>query len=201
MAVQRRIDIDIGHILIEETCFPQTAIALAPKTEAHYGDVDWIRKVLNHQLTNTLHSKADDVKRAIELRLTEKNIDFTEHFDTEIELLRECEEVAKTHPGFWTGRVCEVGAAPGFTVQGDCKECGSGDDGVYDIRRVVSGLGSDGETLGYMLAVALGGPTIWIDTFRELVTGTWGFTQVEVEYNPAFTRILNNYYNGMLEGR
>lgn len=47
---------------------------------------------------------------------------------------------------------------------------------TYDIRYL---LDSTKSFLGAEILVAGGGPTIWVDTFREVVTGWWGSDKVE----------------------
>ena len=47
---------------------------------------------------------------------------------------------------------------------------------THDIRYLVS---SDKSFLGAEILVAGGGPTIWVDTFREQVTGWWGSDRVQ----------------------
>ena len=49
-------------------------------------------------------------------------------------------------------------------------------DNTYDIRYLVS---SDKSFMGAEILVAGGGPTIWVDTFREQVTGWWGTDRVQ----------------------
>ena len=49
-------------------------------------------------------------------------------------------------------------------------------EGTYDIRYYVD---SRKEYLGAEILVAGGGPTIWGDTFREVVTGWWGTDKVQ----------------------
>ena len=47
---------------------------------------------------------------------------------------------------------------------------------TYDIRYL---LDSSRRFLGAEILVAGGGPTIWVDTFREQVTGWWGSDRVQ----------------------
>tara|TARA_Y100001937_G_C6995058_1_gene273846 strand:- start:116 stop:427 length:312 start_codon:yes stop_codon:yes gene_type:complete len=61
-------------------------------------------------------------------------------------------------------------------------------EGTYDIRYLVS---SDRRFLGAEILVAGGGPTIWVDTFREQVTGWWGADRVEWYYQDNMG--LNDY--------
>ena len=49
-------------------------------------------------------------------------------------------------------------------------------DGVYNIRWI---LNQDKSYRAAELMVAGGGPTIWVDTFREQVTGWWGTDRVQ----------------------
>ena len=63
---------------------------------------------------------------------------------------------------------------------------------VYDIRYIV-----DREKRYYSaeLMVAGGGPTIWVDTFREQVTGWWGTDRVQWYYQDNIG--LNDYCEEM----
>ena len=63
---------------------------------------------------------------------------------------------------------------------------------VYDIRYIV-----DREKRYYSaeLLVAGGGPTIWVDTFREQVTGWWGTDRVQWYYQDNLG--LNDYMEEM----
>ena len=58
----------------------------------------------------------------------------------------------------------------------------------YDIRYLVS---SDKRFMGSEILVAGGGPTIWVDTFREQVTGWWGTDRVQWYYQDNMG--LNDY--------
>jgi hypothetical protein len=49
-------------------------------------------------------------------------------------------------------------------------------DKTYDIRYLVD---HDKNFMGAEILVAGNGPTIWVDTFREQVTGWWGSDRVE----------------------
>ena len=50
---------------------------------------------------------------------------------------------------------------------------------VYDIRYIVD---REKRYMGAELLVAGGGPTIWVDTFRDQVKGWWGSDKVIVSY-------------------
>lgn len=63
---------------------------------------------------------------------------------------------------------------------------------VYDIRYLVD---SQKRFLGAELMVAGGGPTIWVDTFREQVTGWWGSDRVQWYYQDNIG--LNDYCEEM----
>ena len=63
---------------------------------------------------------------------------------------------------------------------------------TYDIRYLVS---SDKNFLGSEILVAGGGPTIWVDTFREQVTGWWGTDRVQWYYQDNLG--LNDYMEEM----
>ena len=59
---------------------------------------------------------------------------------------------------------------------------------TYDIRYLVD---SSKRFFGAELLVAGGGPTIWVDTFREQVTGWWGSDRVQWYYQDNLG--LNDY--------
>ena len=59
---------------------------------------------------------------------------------------------------------------------------------TYDIRYL---LDSSKRFLGAEILVAGGGPTIWVDTFREQVTGWWGTDRVQWYYRDNMG--LNDY--------
>ena len=59
---------------------------------------------------------------------------------------------------------------------------------TYDIRYL---LDSSKRFLGAEILVAGGGPTIWVDTFREQVTGWWGTDRVQWYYQDNIG--LNDY--------
>jgi len=63
---------------------------------------------------------------------------------------------------------------------------------VYNIRYLVD---QNKMFLGAELLVAGGGPTIWVDTFREKVTGWWGSDRVEWYYQDNIG--LNDYLEEM----
>ena len=63
---------------------------------------------------------------------------------------------------------------------------------TYDIRYLVS---SDKSFLGAEILVAGGGPTIWVDTFREQVTGWWGSDRFEYYFQDNLD--LNGYCEEM----
>ena len=65
-------------------------------------------------------------------------------------------------------------------------------EGVYDIRYIVD---REKRYLGAELMVAGGGPTIWVDTFREQVTGWWGSDRVQWYYQDNIG--LNDYFEEM----
>ena len=66
-------------------------------------------------------------------------------------------------------------------------------EGVYDIRYLVD---REKRYLGAELLVAGGGPTIWVDTFREQVTGWWGTDRVQWYYqdNMGLNYYLEDLY-------
>ena len=59
---------------------------------------------------------------------------------------------------------------------------------TYDIRYL---LDSSRRFLGAEILVAGGGPTIWVDTFREQVPGWWGADRVQWYYQDNMG--LNDY--------
>ena len=61
-------------------------------------------------------------------------------------------------------------------------------EGTYDIRSLVDG---QKRFLGAEILVAGGGPTIWVDTFREQVTGWWGTDKVQIYFQDNLG--LNDY--------
>tara|TARA_R100000655_G_C2849960_1_gene169344 strand:- start:63 stop:377 length:315 start_codon:yes stop_codon:yes gene_type:complete len=65
-------------------------------------------------------------------------------------------------------------------------------DNVYSIRYLVD---QNKMFLGAELLVAGGGPTIWVDTFRERVTGWWGTDRVQWDYQDNIG--LNDYCEEM----
>ena len=72
-------------------------------------------------------------------------------------------------------------------------EAGRFMEGVYDIRYLVD---REKRFMGAELLVAGGGPTVWVDTFREQVTGWWGTDRVEWYYqdNIGLNDYLENLY-------
>ena len=65
-------------------------------------------------------------------------------------------------------------------------------EGTYDIRYLVD---RDKRFMGAEILVAGGGPTIWVDTFREQVTGWWGTDRVQWYYQDNMG--LNDYMEEM----
>ena len=65
-------------------------------------------------------------------------------------------------------------------------------DGVYSIRYLVD---QNKMFLGAELMVAGGGPNIWVDTFREQVTGWWGTDRVQWYFQDNMG--LNDYCEEM----
>ena len=63
---------------------------------------------------------------------------------------------------------------------------------IYDIRYLVA---QDKSFLGAEILVAGGGPTIWVDTFREQVTGWWGSDRVQWYFQDNLG--LNDYCEEM----
>ena len=52
--------------------------------------------------------------------------------------------------------------------------------------------------LGAEILVAGGGPTIWVDTFREQVTGWWGTDKVQIYFQDNLG--LNDYCGDLYDG-
>ena len=65
-------------------------------------------------------------------------------------------------------------------------------EGTYDIRYLVD---RDKRFLGAEIMCAGGGPTIWVDTWRDQVKGWWGGDKVIVSY--ADNLGLNDYCEEM----
>ena len=70
----------------------------------------------------------------------------------------------------------------------DSKTASAWMEDTYDIRYLVD---SSKRFLGAEILVAGGGPTIWVDTFREQVTGWWGSARVQWYYQDNLG--LNDY--------
>ena len=66
---------------------------------------------------------------------------------------------------------------------------------TYDIRYL---LDSSKRFLGAEILVAGGGPTIWVDTFREQVTGWWGTDKVQIYFQDNLG--LNDYCGDLYDG-
>ena len=62
----------------------------------------------------------------------------------------------------------------------------------YDIRYLVD---REKRFMGAEILVAGGGPTIWVDTFKEQVTGWWGADRVEWYFQDNMG--LNDYMEEM----
>ena len=65
-------------------------------------------------------------------------------------------------------------------------------ENTYDIRYLVD---QNKMFLGAEILVAGGGPTIWVDTFREKVTGWWGSDRFEYYFQDNIG--LNDYCEEM----
>ncbi len=65
-------------------------------------------------------------------------------------------------------------------------------EGTYDIRYLVD---REKRFMGAEILVAGGGPTIWVDTFREKVTGWWGSDCFEYYFQDNLG--LNDYCEEM----
>ena len=87
-------------------------------------------------------------------------------------------------------RMC-VGIADSITSP-DEQSAGEWMEGTYDIRYLVDG---SKRYLGAEILCAGGGPTIWVDTFREQVTGWWGSDRVQWYFQDNLG--LNDYMEEM----
>ena len=65
-------------------------------------------------------------------------------------------------------------------------------EGTYDIRYLVD---REKRYLGAEILVAGGGPTIWVDTFDQLVKGYWGTDRVQWHFQDNLG--LDNYCEEM----
>ena len=74
----------------------------------------------------------------------------------------------------------------------DEQSAGEWMEGTYDIRYLVD---SRKRYLGAEILCAGGGPTIWVDTFREQVTGWWGTDKVRIYFQDNLG--LNDYCEEM----
>jgi len=74
----------------------------------------------------------------------------------------------------------------------DEQSAGEWMEGTYDIRYLVD---SQKRFLGAEILCAGGGPTIWVDTFREQVTGWWGSDHVQIYFQDNLG--LNDYCEEM----
>ena len=74
----------------------------------------------------------------------------------------------------------------------DSKTASAWMENTYDIRYLVD---RDKSFLGAEILVAGGGPTIWVDTFREQVTGWWGSDRVQWYFQDNLD--LNGYCEEM----
>ena len=88
-------------------------------------------------------------------------------------------------------RMCK-NIADGITSPEEGETAARGMEDTYDIRYLVS---ADKSFLGAEILVAGGGPTIWVDTFREQVTGWWGTDHVQWYYQDNMG--LNDYMEEM----
>ncbi len=90
-------------------------------------------------------------------------------------------------------RMC-VNIADSITSPDD-QSAGEWMEGTYDIRYLVN---QDKSFLGAEILCAGGGPTIWVDTFREQVTGWWGSDRVQIYFQDNLG--LNDYCGDMYDG-
>ena len=74
----------------------------------------------------------------------------------------------------------------------DEQSAGEWMEDTYDIRYLVD---SQKRYLGAEILCAGGGPTIWVDTFREQVTGWWGTDKVQIYFQDNLG--LNDYCEEM----
>ena len=87
-------------------------------------------------------------------------------------------------------RMC-VNIADSITSPDD-QSAGQWMKSTYDIRYLVD---SQKRFLGAEILCAGGGPTIWVDTFREQVTGWWGTDKVRIYFQDNLG--LNDYCEEM----
>ena len=87
-------------------------------------------------------------------------------------------------------RMC-VNIADSITSPDD-QSAGQWMESTYDIRYLVD---SQKRFLGAEILCAGGGPTIWVDTFREQVTGWWGTDKVRIYFQDNLG--LNDYCEEM----
>lgn len=65
-------------------------------------------------------------------------------------------------------------------------------DDVYDVNYYVN---SNGDFGGVRLLVAFGGPTIYVDTCRREVAGSWGLQSASAKLSHAACDLVNAYFN------
>ena len=82
--------------------------------------------------------------------------------------------------------------ADSITHPGDGDTAHDWMENTYNIRYLVD---SRKRYLGAEILVAGGGPTIWVDTFREQVTGWWGTDKVQIYFQDNLG--LNDYCEEM----
>ena len=63
---------------------------------------------------------------------------------------------------------------------------------VLDYEYIIN---SDKSYRGVRLFIGLGGPTIWIDTLKSSVNGTWGTDKADWGLNPDIVDSINDYFN------
>ena len=88
-------------------------------------------------------------------------------------------------------RMCK-NIADSITSPGDGDTAHDWMEGTYDIRYLVD---REKRFMGAEILVAGGGPTIWVDTFREQVTGWWGTDRVQWYFQDNLG--LNDYCEEM----
>ena len=100
--------------------------------------------------------------------------------DTYKELERYCknirEELDQLYEADYTDEELEA-AEVKFQEEGEAYDLWSYFNDVLDVEYTIS---SRGDFLGCRIAVALGGPNIWIDTRRGEIFGAWGTDRVSV---------------------
>lgn len=92
---------------------------------------------------------------------------------TNTELLEMCKDIANTIYKLYDGLPEELAE---LEADGEETDLYNYVSGMLDVNYI---LASDKTLRGVRLAATLGGPNIWIDTFRGIVDGYWGTDHAE----------------------